>query len=132
MRHVIYCLATVLAVLSPGAGRAQDAPGDSASSKTYYDFQVEIPVKPRTAVKPTYPAKLRTTRREGEVLVQFIVDERGFADMSSFQVLRSTDNEFTESVRRAVRASSYHPAQVHGRKVKQMVQQPFMFARGQQ
>ena len=131
MRNFIPGFAIVLAALSPRAGSAQDAPADSATAKTYFDFQVEVPVKARTPIKPVYPSKLRGTRLEGEVLVQFIVDERGFADMNSFKVLRSTDNEFSESVRRAVRASSYHPAEYHGRKVKQLVQQPFMFARGQ-
>ncbi|HEU4993740.1 MAG TPA: energy transducer TonB [Gemmatimonadaceae bacterium] len=129
MRTTICCLAIAIVALSPRAGRAQAPASDTASSKTYFDFQVEVPVKARTPVKPVYPSNLRSSRIGGEVLVQFIVDERGNADMNSFKVLRSTDNEFSESVRRAVRASSYHPAEVHGRKVKQLVQQPFMFAR---
>jgi protein TonB len=60
--------------------------------------------------------------------VQFIVDEQGQADMSSFKVLRSTHSAFTESVRRAVSETKFIPADAQGRKVRQLVQQPFRFA----
>ena len=71
---------------------------------------------------------MRGANIEGQVLVQFVVDERGMAQMSTFKVLKSTDNELTTSVQRAVSSMTFYPAETQGRKVKQLVQQPFRFA----
>lgn len=82
----------------------------------------------KNAQKPAYPERLRSSGVEGQVLVQFVVDERGIPLMSTFKVLKSTNAELTESVRSAVTASSFHAAQVRGHNVRQLVQQPFLFA----
>jgi protein TonB len=65
---------------------------------------------------------------EGQVLVQFIVDERGRPDMASFKVIKSSDAAMTESVRKAVSEMFFFPAEAGGQKVKQLVQVPFNFA----
>ena len=120
---LVFCL---IALLRPAAALAQVATADA--EQTYFDFQVEQQVKPRSVRTPVYPERLRSAGVEGQVLVQFVVDESGNAQMSTFKVLKSTDNELTDSVRRAVSGSSYLPAEVRGKKVKQLVQQPFVFA----
>ena len=107
----------------PVAARAQ-----SDSGQTYLDFQVEQPVRVRNAVAPVYPPRLRRDKTVGEVVVQFVVDERGSAQMNSFKVIRSNDAEFSEAVRRAVSMTQFIPAEIGGRKVRMLVQQPFHFA----
>jgi periplasmic protein TonB len=131
MNRAIVGLVLVLgAFLSPSVARAQDARGGSApdGEQTFFDFQVDQPVRVKTARPPVYPERLRGANIEGQVLVQFVVDERGMAQMSTFKVIKSTDNELTTSVERAVSSMTFFPAEMQGRKVKQLVQQPFRFA----
>jgi protein TonB len=71
---------------------------------------------------------LKSANVEGEVLAQFVVDTTGRADMSTFKVLKSTHDLFTQSVRTALQEMRFVPAEIGGRKVMQMVQQPFTFA----
>jgi protein TonB len=111
-----------LFALVPAAASAQDA------ATTYLDFQVEKPAKVKISVAPSYPERLLSAKVEGEVLVQFVVDEKGVADMGSFKVIRSTNTEFTDAVKRAVRSTTFVPAEHSGRKVRQIVQQPYAFS----
>ena len=63
----------------------------------------------------------------GEVLVQFVVDADGHAQMWTFKVLRSSHPGFTQAVREAVPLMRFVPAKLSGRNVKQLVQMPFVF-----
>jgi TonB family protein len=97
--------------------------------KVFRDFQVEkqvstVPGSPQ----PRYPDALKMANVQGEVLVQFVVDTTGRADMRTFKVLRSTDFGFTFAVRDVLPRMKFLPAELHGRKVRQMVRQPFTFA----
>ena len=114
--------ALVGAMLLASAAEAQ-----TNSEQAYLDFQVEKTVRIRNASAPTYPQRLRDSKVDGEVLVQFVVDEKGNALMQTFKVLKTSDAQFSEAVRKAVSATSYTPAEIEGRKVKQLVQQPFKF-----
>jgi protein TonB len=95
----------------------------------YFDFQVEKPVvaAPGSA-GPAYPDMLRSAGIEGQVLAQFVVDTTGRADMSTFKALRSDNDLFTTAVKNALQRMRFLPAEVGGRKVKQLVQQPFQFS----
>jgi protein TonB len=114
-----------LVILPSNASAQQSAASEGGS--TYLEFQVDRPATVKSAVTPRYPEHLRSASVEGDVLVQFVVDERGAAEMSSFKVLRSTHNEFSESVRLAIRSTSFQPAESGGKKVRQLVQVPFRF-----
>ena len=61
------------------------------------------------------------------MLAQFVVDTTGRADMSQFKVLKSTHDMFTNSVKAVLPNMKFYPAEVGGRKVKQLVQMPFQF-----
>jgi protein TonB len=76
---------------------------------------------------PAYPLKLLEQKIEGGAYVQFIVDTTGLADLTSFRVLSSTHPEFAESVRSALPGMRFHPAIMRARKVRQLVEQPFLF-----
>jgi protein TonB len=126
-------VALVAAAVLPTTAFAQTAVTQTASAassnQTFLDFQVETPVKIKQAAAPVYPSRLRDAGIEGHVIVQFIVDEKGNALMDSFKVLRSNDNAFSDAVKKAVSQTLYIPAELQGRKVRQLVQQPYKFAK---
>ena len=128
MHKVIFASVIVVALVLAPAARAQSAATSNAAEQTFFDFQVDQTVRVKTVHAPVYPDRLRAANVDGQVLVQFVVDEHGMAQMNTFKVLKSTDNELTESVKRAISETSYFPAETGGRKVKQLVQQPFKFS----
>jgi protein TonB len=99
------------------------------NNQTFFDFQVEKPVAPVPGTgNPRYPDILRSSSIEGEVLAQFVVDTTGRVEVSTFKVIRTSHELFSASVRQALPQMRFLAAEVGGRKVKQLVQQPFVFA----
>ena len=96
-------------------------------NRTYFEFQVEQPVQPLGGSTPQYPEALRSSGQEGEVLAEFVVNENGRVEMSTFKVLNSSNPAFTASVRKALSGMRFRPAKIGGRSVSQVVQQPFQF-----
>jgi len=97
-------------------------------AQPYFEFQVEKPVRSLPGqAGPHYPEGLRNAGVEGEVLAQFVVDTLGHADMSTFKVLKSTHPDFSYAVRIAVPRIKFAPAELAHRKVRQVVQMPFVF-----
>ncbi len=96
-------------------------------NQPFFEFQVEKPVVPNGGTTPRYPDILRSAGVEGEVLAQFVVDTSGRVEMGSFKVLRSSHDLFVAAVRQALPGMKFIPAEVGGRHVKQLVQQPFSF-----
>ncbi len=94
----------------------------------YFEFQVEKPAAMAAGTaNMVYPEMLRSAQVEGTVMASFVVDTTGRADMSTFKVIRSDHELFTTAVRNALPRIRYLPAETGGRKVKQLVQQPFVF-----
>ena len=56
------------------------------------------------------------------------VDTSGMYEHETFKVLKSTHELFTQAVRDALPLMRLTPAEVGGGKVRQLVQQPFIFA----
>ena len=99
------------------------------NNQTFFDFQVEKPVAPVPGTgNPRYPDILRSSSIEGEVLAQFVVDTTGRVEVATFKVIRTSHELFSASVRQALPQMRFLAAEVGGRKVKQLVQQPFVFA----
>ena len=98
------------------------------SDQPYFEFQVEkqVAAMPNNP-PPRYPDMLRSANVEGEVRAQFVVDTTGRAEMNTFKVLKSSHDLFTNSVKSALANMHFYPAEVGGRKVKQLVQMPFVF-----
>jgi protein TonB len=113
-------------------GMAKGVEGGKAIVQTdqpYFEFQVEKPVVPAPgSTSPRYPDMLRQAGVEGEVLAQFVVDTTGRAESGSLKILKSSHDLFIQSVRNALPQMKFIPAEVGGRKVKQLVQQPFTFS----
>lgn len=76
---------------------------------------------------PRYPEVLRISGVEGQVTALFIVDEQGRAEDSSVRFVRSDNELFEAAVREAIRRMRFNPARIGGRKVRQLVQMPFVF-----
>lgn len=76
---------------------------------------------------PSYPPRLLELKIEGGAYVQFVVDTTGLADTTSFKVISATHPEFAASVRDALPGMRFHPAILRSKKVRQLVEQPFMF-----
>jgi TonB family protein len=111
---------------SPSASQARQS---SEPKDTFFEFQVDEPVHQLPGLGGLrYPREMRITNREGEVLTQFVVDEHGVPDLTSFKALKSSDPAFTDAVRAALPTMRFTPARVKGRAVKQVVQQPFTFS----
>lgn len=103
-------------------------PAPVNADQPLFEFQVEKPVVPNpNNPSPRYPDILRSSGVEGEVMAQFVVDTTGRVEMNSFKVLKTSHDLFASAVRNALPGMRFIPAEVGGRKVKQLVQQPFVF-----
>ncbi|MFN2566631.1 MAG: TonB family protein [Gemmatimonadaceae bacterium] len=76
---------------------------------------------------PAYPAEMLKRKLEGSVFVRYVVDTSGFADVASFEVVRSTHDDFTTAVRSALPDMRFNPARIGRRRVRQLVEQEFSF-----
>ena len=115
--------------LGPKAGVPTGAESARPTDQTYFDFQVEKPVRQAPgSVAPRYPELLKSAGIEGSVFASFVVDTSGHVEPRSFTVLRATHELFVAAVRNALPNMKFFPAELGGKKVKQLVQQPFVFS----
>ena len=105
-------------------------PSNATSSGTveaYDEREVDTPASSFSARVPTYPPSLRAAGIEGRVVAQFIVDASGRAALESFRILSSSNDLFSEAVRKSVLDTRFTAARLRGKPVSQMVQQLFVF-----
>ncbi len=100
-----------------------------ASLKVYTPDQVDVPARGDSLSRPQpqYPEALLFTGVPGQVLAEFVVDTLGHVELDTFGVISSTNPKFTEAVQRALPEWAYAPAMLQGKRVRQLVQQPFTF-----
>jgi periplasmic protein TonB len=100
----------------------------SAGNGTFNADQVEKQVALLAGAPiPSYPEALSAAGVEGKVVAQFIVDERGRVESDSIRFLQSDNSLFEASVRNVLRRMRFVPAEIGGKKVRQLVQMPFVF-----
>jgi protein TonB len=114
-------------IIAPGSSKV----GVSGAETPFLADQVEkqasiVPGSP----SPRYPEPLRGAGVEGQVIAEFVVDEQGRAQLGSVRFVRSDNALFEDAVRVALGRMRFIPAEVAGRKVKQLVQMPFVFRIG--
>ena len=114
---------------SAGEEEAAGAPAtDAVADSVFLAWEVENPAAfDARSAAPAYPDSLRLNGVEGHVLAQFVVDSTGRVDVPTFVLLESTHGRFTQSVREALPRMLFRPAELGGRKIKQLVQLPFVF-----
>ena len=76
---------------------------------------------------PVYPESLRSAGVEGEIVALFVVGVDGRAESDSVRFVRTDNVLFQDAVRAALRRMRFVPAEIGGRKVRQLVQMPFVF-----
>jgi TonB family protein len=113
----------------PVAGQATPGARPGVVAKgVYFEYQVEQPVMAVPgSPAPHYPDILKTAGVGGEVIASFVVDTTGRAEVASLKVIRSSHQLFVEAVAAALPDMRFTPALVGGRKVKQLVMEPFVF-----
>jgi protein TonB len=79
------------------------------------------------AQEPRYPAALRESGIQGRVVVQFVVDTLGRAELGELQVVESAHPRFVDAVRDALARYRFSVGEAAGRKVRTRVQLPFEF-----
>ena len=99
-----------------------------SNDSVYFGYQVDHPAAfDASSAAPIYPDSLRQAGVEGEVLAQFVVDTLGIVERGSFVLLSATHRLFTQSVREALPAMHFRPAELNGQRIRQLVQVPFVF-----
>jgi protein TonB len=112
----------------PDAGPATANLSGSGTPGAFNAFEVDVEsVVISSTVRPQYPETLRSSGTEGQVIAQFVVNEKGRADRKTFRVLSSTNSLFSDAVSRALPQMRFKPAKMGGKPVSQLVQQLFVF-----
>jgi len=114
-----------LGAVTPGL-KADSARGES--TEPFSAEQVERQVSLRNGGRtPRYPNSLRASGIEGEVVALFVVSEGGRVEPTSVRFVRSDHIFFEASVREALDGMRFNAAEVGGKRVRQLVQMPFVF-----
>jgi periplasmic protein TonB len=79
------------------------------------------------APAPRYPDMLRQSGASGQVIVRFVVDTLGRAEMGDVVVVEATHPLFANAVKSALVFYRFSPGEAAGRKVRTLVQVPFSF-----
>jgi protein TonB len=116
-----------------GDAKPTHTPGASGSSSDA-PFQADQVERQAAFIagsgSPRYPEVLRSTGVEGQVVAVFVVNESGQAEADSVRFLRSDNRLFEDAVRAALPRLRFVAAEIGGRKVRQLVQMPFVFTIG--
>lgn len=115
----------------PGSAGVEGAPGGPArptGGEPHGERSVERPARTlRGSPEPRYPDALRRDRVEGAVRTTFVVDTLGRVETGSLRVLESAHPLFERAIRDVVGALRFVPAEAEGRRVRQLVEQSFLF-----
>lgn len=122
-------------VFTPKAGDLGTEQADAPDVRRFASYdtvftiaQVDsaVTVDPASAA-PVYPPALQKLGVEGSVMVRYVVDSLGRADLSTLQIIRSSRIEFAIAVREALPNMRFTPARMGAKAVPQLVEQPFNF-----
>jgi protein TonB len=80
-----------------------------------------------TNPRPRYPSRLQDEQVEASFVVRYVVDSTGRVDRRTFEFPATTHRLLVKSVRDALVRSRFIPAELGGRRVRQLVQQRYSF-----
>jgi protein TonB len=113
-------------------GPAVDGPlngnSDGGDNTPFLAAQVEKQVSLTPGSKPPrYPETLRAAGIEGRVVAAFVVSDLGLVEEASIRILSSDNSLFNDAVKSALGRMRFVAAEIGGKKVRQLVQMPFVF-----
>ncbi|HVS52084.1 MAG TPA: energy transducer TonB [Opitutaceae bacterium] len=88
-------------------------------------LNLDDPPRVRSQVPPAFPTEARRDGRNGQVDVEFIVDEAG--RVRDARIVRSTDRVFDEPTLHAVAKWRFEPGRAHGQIVRFRMAVPVVF-----
>ena len=81
-----------------------------------------------TQKQPRYPEILRQQKLEGSVLASYVVGTDGRVEAESFRAIDGSHPLFEVAVKQALLGTRFRPAEVGGKKVRQLIEQRFVFS----
>ncbi len=112
--------------IDPSGNGGPSAPTSTGEPYRAEQVEKQVAVVPGNPA-PRYPELLRSSGVEGQVIALFVVDESGRAEQESISFIRSDNRLFEDAVKQALRRMKFVSAEIGGRKVRQLVQMPFVF-----
>jgi TonB family protein len=97
---------------------------DSAGEGLLYDHDASLK---QNNAPPDYPDKEKSERKEGIVLVRFIIGADGRVDLAAIRVLHSSSPGFLDATLEALTKFRFRPATYQGKPARQAVVMPFVF-----
>jgi protein TonB len=100
--------------------------------KVYTAEQVDEPavLAEGSSFSPSYPDSLWEAGISGTVVAEVIVDAKGMIEPGTLTIASASHPQFARMVRSALDDAVFQPGKVEGQAVRQMVQLPFRFERG--
>lgn len=93
------------------------------------DLQVDKQVVALSGYRtPRYPEAMRSMGIETTITAQFVVDTLGRIETSSLEFRDASYPQFFPAVRDALANARFRPAEVNGKRVRQLVMQSFVFS----
>jgi protein TonB len=116
------------AVFGPAPDGSVHGNPERGDNVAFLAAQVEKQVFLEPGTKPPrYPETLRAAGVEGRVMASFVVSDRGRVEEGSITIFHSDNPLFEDAVKSALGRMRFVPAEIGGRKVRQLVQMPFLF-----
>jgi TonB family protein len=107
----------------------RDGSGTTVADRHAVFGSDEVDEPPERLSGPTlrYPARLRRSRTEGSVVVDFVVGVDGRVEDNSITVIESPHRDFERAAEELIRSSVYRPGRTGGTTVRVRVQQRVSF-----
>jgi len=112
---------------SVSAASADTSGGEVEFDEPYRWLDVDRVARPIGKAPIVYPPMLWRQRIEGEAVAEFVVDTLGRVDPKSLRIVSATHALFASAARAALPRARYAPAELEGRKVRQIVVVPVRF-----
>jgi TonB family protein len=103
---------------------------ESAQVYTADEVDVRATLDTAKSPPPLWEDSLRAAGVGGRVVVELVVDADGDPELATLSVVSAAHPALIAAVRRAVGESQFAPATRGGRRVRQLVQQPYDFVAG--
>jgi protein TonB len=117
---------TALADLPHGNVLREPTPAYGGEALRAEQVEKQAAVAPGNS-PPRYPEVLRASGVEGHVVAAFIISTEGRYEEGSLRFVRSDNPLFERAVQTALLRMRFVPAEIGGRRVRQLVEMPFVF-----